>query len=100
VTIRPEEVSEILRKQIENYDAKVKTDEVGYVIQAGDGIAKVYGLDDCMCGELIDFGDGVLGMAMNLEEDNVGCVLLGGEKTVKEGIEARRTGRSVSIPVG
>ena len=100
MTIRPEEVSEILRKQIENYDAKVKTDEVGYVIQAGDGIAKVYGLDDCMCGELIDFGDDVLGMAMNLEEDNVGCVLLGGEKTVKEGIEARRTGRSVSIPVG
>ena len=100
MTIKPEEVSEILRKQIENYESQIKTDEVGYVIQAGDGIAKVYGLDDCMCGELIDFGDGVLGMAMNLEEDSVGCVLLGGEKIVKEGTEARRTGRSVSVPVG
>lgn len=100
MTIRPEEISEILRKRIENYETTIKTDEVGYVIQAGDGVAKVYGLDDCMCGELIDFGDGILGMAMNLEEDNVGCVLLSGEKVVKEGTEARRTGRSVSIPVG
>ncbi|MBP3284649.1 MAG: F0F1 ATP synthase subunit alpha [Clostridia bacterium] len=100
MTIRPEEISEILRKQIENFDAKIKSDEVGYVIQASDGIAKVYGLDNCMCGELIDFGDGILGMAMNLEEDNVGCVLLGGETTVKEGTQVRRTGRSVSVPVG
>ncbi len=100
MTIKPEEVSEILKQQIENYESKVTTNEVGYVIQAGDGIAKVYGLDDCMCGELIDFGNNVLGMAMNLEEDNVGCVLLGGEKVVKEGTEAKRTGRSVSVPVG
>ncbi len=100
MTIKPEEVSEILRKRIEDYESKVITNEVGYVIQAGDGIAKVYGLDDCICGELIDFGDNVLGMAMNLEEDNVGCVLLGGEKVVKEGTEAKRTGRSVSVPVG
>ena len=100
MTIRPEEISEILRKQIENFDTKIKSDEVGYVIQASDGIAKVYGLDNCMCGELIDFGDGILGMAMNLEEDNVGCVLLGGETTVKEGTEVKRTGRSVSVPVG
>lgn len=100
MTIKPEEISEILRKQIENFDAKIKSDEVGFVIQASDGIAKVYGLDNCMCGELIDFGDGILGMAMNLEEDNVGCVLLGGETSVKEGTKVRRTGRSVSIPVG
>ena len=88
MTIRPEEVSEILRRQIENYDTKVKTDEVGYVIQAGDGIAKIYGLDNCMCGELIDFFVNVLGMAMNLEEDSVGCVLLSGEKYYNENVGA------------
>lgn len=98
--IRPEEISDIIKKQIENYETKVKTDEVGYVIQAGDGIAKIYGLDNCMSGELIDFGNGHLGMAMNLEEESVGCVLLGGDTEIKEGTEAKRTGKSVSVPVG
>lgn len=98
--IRAEEISEIIKRQIENYESKIKTDEVGYVIQAGDGIAKIYGLDDCMQGELIDFGDGIFGMALNLEEESVGCVLLGGDSVVKEGTEAKRTGRTVSIPVG
>ena len=97
--IKPEEISSIIKKQIENYETKVQVDEVGYVIQAGDGIAKVYGLEDCMSGELIEFANGVYGMAMNLEEESVGCVLLGGELEVKEGTVAKRTGKSVSIPV-
>jgi len=99
VNIKPEEISSIIKKQIDNYETKVKVDEVGYVIQAGDGIAKVYGLEDCMSGELIQFGEDVYGMAMNLEEESVGCVLLGGALEVKEGTVAKRTGKSVSIPV-
>ena len=82
--IRPEEVSAVIKKKINDYEAKVKVDEVGYVIQASDGIAKIYGLDNCMAGELIDFGNDNYGMAMNLEEETVGCVLLGGEVEVKE----------------
>ena len=100
MNIKPEEISSIIKKQIDNYETKVKVDEVGYVIQASDGIAKVYGLDDCMSGELIQFGEDVYGMAMNLEEESVGCVLLGGATEVKEGTVAKRTGKSVSIPVG
>ncbi|MBQ7668485.1 MAG: F0F1 ATP synthase subunit alpha [Clostridia bacterium] len=100
MNIKPEEISSIIKQQIDNYETKVEVNEVGYVIQAGDGIAKVYGLEDCMSGELIEFANGVYGMAMNLEEESVGCVLLGGELEVKEGTEAKRTGKSVSIPVG
>jgi len=100
VAIRPEEISEIIKSQITDFEAKVQTDEVGCVIKSGDGIATIYGLDNCMSGELIDFGNDVFGMAMNLEEESVGCVLLGGEREVKEGTVAKRTGRSVSIPVG
>ena len=100
MAIRPEEISEIIKKQIADFETKVQTDEVGCVIQSGDGIAKIYGLDNCMSGELIDFGNDVYGMAMNLEEETVGCVLLGGATEVKEGTVAKRTGKSVSIPVG
>ena len=97
--IKPEEITDIIRKKIDNYDTKMKIDEVGYVIESGDGIVKVYGLENAMAGELIDFGDNVYGMAMNLEEESVGCVLLGNSKTVKEGTEAKRTGKPISIGV-
>ena len=98
--IRPEEVSDVIKRKINNYEDKTKVDEVGYVIQASDGIAKIYGLEDCMAGELIDFGNDIFGMAMNLEEETVGCVLLGGEVEIKEGTLAKRTGKAVSIGVG
>ncbi len=97
--IRPEEVSDVIKKKINDYESKVKVDEIGYVIQASDGIAKIYGLENCMAGELIDFGNDIYGMAMNLEEETVGCVLLGGEIEVKEGTVAKRTGKAVSIGV-
>lgn len=97
--IKPEEISDIIKKKINNYDNQMKVDEVGYVIQASDGIAKIYGLENCMLGELIDFGNDIYGMALNLEEESVGCVLLGGESQIKEGTMAKRTGRSVSIGV-
>lgn len=98
--IKPEEISAVIKQQIENYDLKVKQEDVGYVVQAGDGIARIYGLEGCAYGELLDFGNGVFGMALNLEEDNVGCVLFGGEKEVKEGSIVKRTGRMVEVPVG
>ena len=97
--IKPEEISSIIKKKIDNYEDQMKIDEVGYVIQSSDGIAKIYGLEKCMAGELIDFGNDIFGMALNLEEETVGCVLLGGEREVKEGSIAKRTGKSVSIGV-
>lgn len=98
--VRPEEISSILKQQIENYDGKLKEEDVGYVLQAGDGVARIYGLQGCAFGELLDFGKGIFGMAMNLEEDNIGCVLLGGEEEVKEGTIVKRTSRMVEVPVG
>lgn len=97
--IKPEEISDIIKKKISNYDNQAKIDEIGYVIQSSDGIAKIYGLENCTLGELIDFGNDVYGMALNLEEESVGCVLLGGEVQIKEGTVAKRTGRAVSIGV-
>ena len=76
--VKPEEISSIIRKKIDNYEEKMQVDEVGYVVKASDGIAKVHGLEDCMSGELIDFGNNIFGMALNLEKECVGCVLLGG----------------------
>lgn len=75
MNLRPEEISSIIKQQIESYGVKTKTEDVGYVLQAGDGIARIYGLESCMYGELLEFENGVYGMALNLEEDNVGCVL-------------------------
>lgn len=97
--IKPGEISDIIKSKINDYETQMKVDEVGYVIQSSDGIAKIYGLDNCMAGELIDFGDDIFGMALNLEEETVGCVLLGGEEKIKEGSVAKRTGKSVSIGV-
>ena len=98
--IKPEEISNIIKRKIDDYETQMKIDEVGYVIQSSDGIAKIYGLENCMAGELIDFGNDIFGMALNLEEETVGCVLLGGETQIKEGSVAKRTGKSVSIGVG
>ncbi len=98
--LRPEEVSSIIKKQIEDYGNKEKIDDVGYVLQAGDGIARIYGLANCMYGELLEFESGVYGMAMNLEEDNIGSVLFGEGLDVKEGTYVKRTGKPVEVPVG
>jgi len=98
--IRPEEITSVLKKQIAEYSAEVQTDEVGTVIMVGDGIARVHGLDKVQASELIEFPGPTFGMAMNLEEDNVGCVLFGSDENIKEGDIARRTGRLVDIPVG
>ena len=98
--LKPEEISSIIKEQIEHYSTKTVSEDVGYVIQSADGIARIYGLRGCMYGELLEFENGVRGMAMNLEEDNVGCVLLGSEIDIKEGTAVKRTGESVSVPVG
>ncbi|RCX14318.1 ATP synthase F1 subcomplex alpha subunit [Anaerobacterium chartisolvens] len=100
MNLRPEEISSIIKEQIENYGVKAKTEDVGYVIQAGDGIARIYGLEGCMSGELLKFDNNVLGMALNLEEDNVGCVILGNSEDIKEGSPVKRTGKTVEVPVG
>lgn len=98
--IRPEEISSIIHEQIQQYQVKSNVDEIGIVIEVGDGIARLHGLDKAMAGELLDFGDGVYGMALNLEEDNVGAVLLGDEVKVHEGCTVRRTDRIMEVPVG
>lgn len=98
--IRPDEITTIIKKQIESFEATVELEEVGQVVQVGDGIARVYGLEKVMAGELVEFSGGLLGMALNLEEDNVGCVLFGDDVHVKEGDSAKRTGRIMEIPVG
>ncbi|NPV74704.1 MAG: F0F1 ATP synthase subunit alpha [Pelotomaculum sp.] len=100
MNLRPEEISSIIRQQIDKYQAQIELTDVGTVIQVGDGIARVYGLMDCMSMELLEFPGGVLGMALNLEEDNIGCVILGPYKHIKEGDTVKRTGRIVSVPVG
>ncbi len=98
--IRADEIERILREEIENYDKAVEVSEIGSVISVGDGIARVYGLEKVMAGELIEFPHGVAGIALNLEEDQVGAVLLGDYTEIKEGDEVRRTGRIMSVPVG
>jgi F-type H+-transporting ATPase subunit alpha len=98
--IRADEISRVLREEIENYEGAVNVSETGSVISVGDGIARVYGLENVMAGELIEFKGGVSGIALNLEEDQVGAVLLGEYSGIKEGDEVRRTGRIMSIPVG
>src|SRR5512146_1629473 len=98
--IKADEITKIIREQIENYESKVTVDEVGTVMSLGDGIARVHGLDKVMAGELLQFPHGVAGIAMNLEEDQVGVVLLGEYFEIKEGDEVRRTKRIMSVPVG
>jgi len=98
--IKADEISQLIREQIENYESKITVDEVGTVISLGDGIARVYGLDKVMAGELLQFPHGVAGLAMNLEEEQVGVVLLGEYTEIREGDEVKRTGRIMSVPVG
>ena len=98
--IKADEITKLIRDQIEGYESKIAVDEVGTVISLGDGIARVHGLDKVMSGELLTFPHGLAGIAMNLEEDQVGVVLLGENTEIKEGDEVKRTGRIMSVPVG
>ncbi len=100
VQIKADEISQIIRQQLASYEATIDVAEVGTVIEVGDGIARVYGLDKAMAMEMLEFPHGVMGMALNLEEDNVGAVLLGEDTLIKEGDQVRRTGRIASVPVG
>jgi F-type H+-transporting ATPase subunit alpha len=98
--IKADEITALLKEQIANYDAKVRVDEVGTVISLGDGIARLHGLDKVMAGELLEFPHGIAGLAMNLEEDQVGSVLLGDYTEIREGDQVKRTGKILSVPVG
>jgi F-type H+/Na+-transporting ATPase subunit alpha len=98
--IKADEITQLIREQIENYETKITVDEIGTVISVGDGIARIHGLDKVMAGELLSFPHGIAGLAMNLDEDQVGSVLLGEATEIKEGDEVRRTGNIMSVPVG
>ena len=98
--IRAEEISKIIQQQVENFDKKATKSEVGTVLEVGDGIARVYGLDNVQAGELVEFPGEITGMALNLQEDNVGVVIFGSDRTIKEGDEVKRTKRIAEIPVG
>ncbi len=98
--VRPDEITAILRKQLAGYEKEVDVYDVGAVLQVGDGIARVYGLSKCMAGELVEFPNEVFGMVLNLEEDNVGCILFGDDTKIKEGDTVKRTNRVASMPVG
>lgn len=100
VSIRPDEISSIIRQQIEQYDQKIEVSNVGTVLQVGDGIARIYGLDKAMAGELLEFEDGTIGIALNLEEDNVGAVLMGEGRGLQEGSTVKATAKIAQVPVG
>ncbi|MGI6349118.1 MAG: F0F1 ATP synthase subunit alpha [Eubacteriaceae bacterium] len=98
--LRPEEISAVIRERIKNYTDELQVEEYGTVLQIGDGIARIYGLDKCMAGEVLRFSDDVYGMALNLEEDNIAAVILGSDTTIKEGDIVHLTGKVVEVPVG
>ena len=98
--INPSEVTKILKEQIKKFGEKAEITEVGQVLSVGDGIARVYGLDNVQAGEMVEFSDGSKGMALNLENDNVGVVIFGDDKSIKEGDVVKRTGAIVDAPVG
>ncbi len=98
--IRAAEISSILKKQIKDFGKDAQVSEIGQVLSVGDGIARVYGLDNVQAGELVEFPGGIKGMALNLEADNVGCVIFGSDRDIKEGDTVKRTGNIVEIPVG
>ena len=100
MAIRPEEITAVIKKQLEGYSGGTELKEEGSVLQVGDGIARVYGLENAMAGELLELPNGVMGMVLNLEKENVGCVLLGPDNLIKEGDPVRRTGKIMSVPVG
>src|SRR3954465_10233041 len=98
--IKADEISKIIREQIEGYKTGIDVSEIGSVISVGDGIARVYGLEKVMAGELLEFPHGVMGLALNLEETQVGVVLLGDYTDIREGNQVKRTGRIMEVPVG
>ena len=98
--MNPEEITAIIKDQIKNYNVDLNVDDVGTVIEVGDGIAHIHGLDKAMAGELLDFGHDIYGLVLNLEQDNVGAVILGGDTKIEEGDEVKRTGRIMQVPVG
>src|SRR5438105_13272492 len=98
--LRPEEITSILRQRIEQFDVETDLAEVGAVLQLGDGIARIHGLENCIALEMLELEHGVVGLAFNLEEDNVGAALFGQWEHVKEGEPVKRTGRVASVPVG
>ncbi|MED4311843.1 F0F1 ATP synthase subunit alpha [Heyndrickxia coagulans] len=100
MSIKAEEISLLIKKQIENYQSEIEVSDVGTVIEVGDGIARAHGLDQAMSGELLEFSNGVMGLAQNLEESNVGIIILGPYREIHEGDEVRRTGRIMQVPVG
>ena len=100
MAIRPEEITAVIKKQIEGFAGSTELKEEGSVLQVGDGIARVYGIENAMSGELLEFPNGVMGMVLNLEKENVGCVLFGADTLVKEGDPVRRTGKVAQVPVG
>ena len=100
MNLRPDEINKLIKEQIRNYEGRLETTEFGTVVQVGDGIARVHGLDNAMAGELIEFPGEVFGMVQNLEENNIGCVLLGDDSNIVEGDKVRCTGKIVSVPVG
>jgi len=100
LSIRPDEISTLIKQQIENFKSDMQVEDVGTVIQVGDGIARAHGLESVMAGELLEFSNGVVGMALNLEENNVGIVIMGPFKDIKEGDQVKRTGRIMQVPVG
>ena len=98
--INPEEISAILKRHIEQYQVKVEMEEVGEIIEAGDGIARIKGLPSCMSAEMLEFPEGIYGMALNLEEDQIGAMILGDIAHIEQGDPVRRTGKVLSVPVG
>src|SRR5712675_3360316 len=98
--IQPSEISAILKREIRNFDAEAEVTEVGQVLSVGDGIARVYGLDQVQAGEMVEFPGGIKGMALNLESDNVGVVIFGDDRSIKEGDTVKRTGAIIDVPVG
>ena len=100
MAIRPEEITSILEHELQAFDKKAEVEHVGTVLQVGDGIARVYGLPDCQVGEMLEFPGGVIGLALNLEEDSIGAVLIGDSTSIKEGDPVKETGRIIEVPVG
>ena len=98
--LKPSEVTTVLKEEIEGFQGQMKKSSVGRVLQVGDGVARVHGLDDCMMSELLEFPGDVFGVALNLEEDNVGCVLMGSDTRISEGDTVKTTGRIISVPTG
>ena len=100
MAMRPDEIVAVLRRQIEAFESQLEVEDLGSVLMVGDGIARVYGLDRALAGELLEFPGGVFGMVLNLEQDNIGVVVLGPYEHIKEGDPVKRTGNVVQVPVG